>query len=121
MEVASRFVHTSSSSSSPSIGGMSGSDPVAMISLSVSSSFPSISTSPDSLMRASPRRSSAPLSVSFPAWWVSSQSETWKSRQASASLTLIGPEIASRAPGACLASERTSPGRSSVFEGMQAQ
>ena len=92
-----------------------------MISLSVSSSLPSISTSPGPLMRASPRRSSTPVSVSFSAWWESSQSETWKSRQASASLALIGPEIASRAPGACRASERTSPGRSSVFEGTQAQ
>ncbi len=62
-EVASRLVQTSSSSSSPSIGGIMGSDPVAMISRSVSSSFPSISTSPGPLIRASPRRSSTPLSV----------------------------------------------------------
>ena len=85
--VASRLVQTSSSSSQ-SVDrrdegvGAGRDDQPARFRAACRRSRPR----PAPLMRASPRRSSTPVSVSLPAWWESSQSETWKFRQASASL-----------------------------------
>ena len=66
--VASRFVHTPSSSSSPGIGGMNGSAPVATTMCSAVWRTPSTSTAPGPASFPVPRSSLMPASSSHFCW-----------------------------------------------------
>ena len=119
--VASRFVHTPSRSRRPSIGGITGDDPVAITIRSVSYTSLPTATRPGPSILPSPRSRSMPLSSSQPTAPVSSQDEVMKSRYSSALARSIEPVTASAAPATSRAASSASPGRSSVFDGMHAQ
>ena len=116
IDVTSRLVQTPSSSRRPGTGGTTGSAPFASTTWSAVWRTPSTSTTPGPASRPLPRSRSMPLSASQRSWPASDQSEVMKSRQASAASTSTSAvAAASRAPWTA------SPGRSSVFDGMQAQ
>ena len=62
-----------------------------------------------------------PFPVRYSALRVSSSPEVMKSRHANAGSGCTPPLTASAAPGASRAAWSASPGRRSVFDGMQAQ
>jgi hypothetical protein len=77
---------------------------------------------PGPAMCPSPRMTSIPDCSAQEAGPESSEPETMKSRQAKAAPgSTPRPFTASAAPGASRAAWSASPGRSSVFDGMQAQ
>jgi hypothetical protein len=100
---------------------MTGEDPVATTIWSHAYSCEPTATEPGPAIRPSPRNSAMPLSSSQPSAPVSSHEEVMKSRYASAFARSIEPVTACSAPSTSRAASTASPGRSSVFEGMQAQ
>ena len=119
--VTSRLVQIPSRPFSPSIGGIAADEPVEMTIFSASISSAPTLTRPPPLMRPRPRNSSMPRSSSQVTCPESSQLETTSSRHFRASATSISPVTALRAPHARFAAATVSAGRSSVFDGMQAQ
>ena len=114
-------------SASPGIGGITGLVPVAIttarpaVRRRTPPSGPPTSTTFSPARRAAPRMSVTCRSSSHGSWPESSQFPTMESRQARAAPTSIAPVTASAAPGTRRAAATTSPGRSSVFDGMQPQ
>ena len=120
--VASMFVH-GRASCRPSMSGISALDPVATItafratSSSPSAAPPSTTTRRSPSSRPRPRTSVTPCSSSHGSWPESSRFEITSSRRASTAGTSIGPI---ESPATRSTSRRSSTGRSSAFEGMQA-
>ena len=97
--VASRLVQASSIASSPSIGGIDGSEPVARITARVASSSSSPTRSRRSpVSSANPRSSVIPRSSSHGSCTESSRSWMISSRRSSTAWTSSRPVIASAAP-----------------------
>jgi hypothetical protein len=119
--VTSRFVQMPSSSRRPSIGGITGSEPVATTMCSQECSAPSTATRPGPVIVPSPRRMFMPFERGHSSFAESSQLEVMKVRHSKADPASMSPPTASRAPGASRAAWSASPGRRSVFDGMQAQ
>lgn len=125
---ASRFVHTPSTSSSPSIGGSNGSEPPDRITaLRASSSSSPTVTRRSPVSRPRPRTSAIrwlcthgirKASSGSP---VCSSTPITSSRRASTAATFGPPFRLSGAPRIRPAPARTSGGRSSAFDGMHAQ
>ena len=121
--VASRFVQTPSSSRRPGIGGITGSEPVAITmcvggvgrrsptSTRPGRDEPALAAEEVDALR---RRASDLAGVVVAGDHEVAPGERLRRRRAS-------PVTASRAPGASRAARSASPGRSSVFDGMQAQ
>ena len=99
------------------MGGIAGSEPVAITSRSYSSSRSPTSTTPGRVTTASPRTSSQRCPASHSTCEESSRSAT-RSRHAN---TPAGSSVPGSSPGARRASATSSGARSIVFVGMQAQ